>query len=185
MIKGTCSFSKRKWCRTSPRPARINKLQPTRPQAIQKAFEPKKTAARMVTTAMRAVQGTSGISKVVNKRARRDSMMRVPRMAGNITAKAQQDRHEALAMQAHHVHPAVGKIGRPGHIAGIFHETQDGEENDQDRQEGQHHADAAQDPAGGEFDQPAAGRAPSLVRSNWASWLISRLSQAWSGLPTR
>ena len=87
MMNGTCSSSKKKWCSASPNPARIRILPPTSAQDTMNAVGPKNTAATIATTAIRAVQGTSGISRVVSSRARFDSMMRVPITAGTLQPK--------------------------------------------------------------------------------------------------
>ena len=45
---------------------------------------PKKAGARNAITASRAVQGTSGASRIVSSRARRSSMIRAPSTAGTL-----------------------------------------------------------------------------------------------------
>ena len=54
------------------------------PQETRKACCPKKAGARKAITAMRAVHGTSGAMRMVRMRAGRESMTRVPMMAGTL-----------------------------------------------------------------------------------------------------
>ena len=60
------------------------KLPATNPQATNAALVGKNIGTNTVTTARRAVQGIRGIKRMVNKRARLDSMIRVPNTAGTL-----------------------------------------------------------------------------------------------------
>src|SRR6266498_3213289 len=58
-----------------------------RDQETSNAFDPKKAGAKKATTAIRAVQGTKGAIKMVNRRAGHESMTRVPMIAGTLQPK--------------------------------------------------------------------------------------------------
>ena len=56
----------------------------TSPHDTANALAPKKAGARNAITASRAEHGTSGASRIVSNRPRRDSMTRVPITAGTL-----------------------------------------------------------------------------------------------------
>src|SRR5512134_3538498 len=70
-----------------PLNTRVSKETRIRPQETKIAFDPKKTGARKATTAIRAVQGTSGAIKIVRKRAGFESITRVPNIDGTLHPK--------------------------------------------------------------------------------------------------
>ncbi|OPZ80675.1 MAG: hypothetical protein BWY76_03291 [bacterium ADurb.Bin429] len=87
MMNIACSpLSTKRW-NTMPSTASTPRLTATSPQATHTAARPKKTGASTATTAIRAVQGISGASRMVSQRARFVSMMRDPRIAGTLQPK--------------------------------------------------------------------------------------------------
>ncbi len=72
---------------TNPTKARTSKGSPVSPQETHSACCGKKTGTNTANTPKRAVQGTNGARRAVNRRLRRSSMIRVPMMAGTLQPK--------------------------------------------------------------------------------------------------
>jgi len=68
----------------APEPTRAASESSTIPQVTRVALRPKKAGAMKATTAMRAVHGTRGAIRMVNKRAVGESITRVPMTAGTL-----------------------------------------------------------------------------------------------------
>ena len=123
-----------------PVAASTTRLTATSPHATNVAAEPKKSGATKTTTAIRA--GTGYQRRQQDRQQPRPARIDDPRAhdCRHIAAKAQEQRQEALAVQAHQVHEAVHHVGGAGHVARIFQQSQHGKKDDQDGQEGEHRA---------------------------------------------
>ena len=72
---------------SAPLPTRTARENSTKPHETQMAYFPKNTGAMNATTAIRAVQGTSGAIRMVSSRAGQASITLVPMIAGTLHPK--------------------------------------------------------------------------------------------------
>ncbi len=120
----------------------------------------KKAAANSAYTGRRAPQDMKGAIIAVMTRSRRLSRVRVAITAGTLQPKPEDHRDERLAGKADGPHEAVHDEGGAGHVAGIFKERQEEEQEGDHRHEGRDGLDAGADAAGEQGDQPV-GSAPA------------------------
>ncbi len=73
--------------RITPKRTMMKSEKNTNPQMTHMASLPKKAGAKKATTAIRAVHGTNGASKMVNRRDFHESITRVPITAGTLQPK--------------------------------------------------------------------------------------------------
>jgi hypothetical protein len=75
--------------------------------------------------------------------------------AGDGAREARKQRHESLAVQSHAAHQPVHQKRRARHVAAVFQERDEEEEQEDLRQEDEHAADAGDDAVGEQVGQQA------------------------------
>ena len=154
MMKAERSPLKSSRLRTMPDRTRSTSDSRIRPQETSAACAPKNAGAMKASTAMRAVQGTSGR----DQDGQQAGLFGVdhPRAhhCRHVAAKTEEERQEGFAVQAHQVHEIVHHVGRAGHVAHVFQQAEGGKEDHHDGQEGQHRAHPAEDAIHNQAAQP-------------------------------